>query len=445
MKKKHRIWIGATLAAIAVAAAAAAWVIQPALAPVQAPSPDDFDSASIARGARVVAQGDCMVCHTAAGGSPYAGGLPLRTPFGTIYTTNITPDPATGIGNWSLPAFTRALRHGVARDGHLLYPAFPYIHYTTMSTADIDDAYAYLMTRTPVVARAPDNELLPPLRFRPFLAGWNLLYLRPGPVADDPAQSREWNRGRYLVDGAGHCASCHSALGPIGGERSPAFSGGHIDGWDAPALTALLQAPKPWTRDQLAVYLRHGWSPEHGAAAGPMAPVTHSLAQVSEADTDAIATYIMSLQKPAAAPTIATRSAMAATSVIAKGDPAAAITRPSTGDGGALATKGAALFAGACASCHGVGAAMMSAGGRPSLAFSTAVSSDRPDNLIQIVLNGVPWAHTGQTTFMPPFSASLTDAQIAAVAAYVRSDIGRRPAWNNVERRTADIRKENQQ
>jgi mono/diheme cytochrome c family protein len=363
-----------------------------------------------------------MVCHTAAGGSPYAGGLPLHTPFGTIYTTNITPDPDTGIGNWSLAAFTRALRHGVSRDGHLLYPAFPYIHYTRMSTADIDDAYAYLMTRTPVAARAPENDLLLPLRFRPMLAGWNLLYLRPGPVADDPAQSVEWNRGRYLVDGAGHCASCHSTLGLIGGERSPAFSGGNIDGWDAPALTALLQAPKPWTREQLAIYLRHGWSPEHGAAAGPMGPVAHSLSRVPEEDSDAIATYIMSLQKP-----------------VTKTPAASASTDT------ARVAQGATLFAGACANCHGAAAPMMAAGGRPSLALSTAVNSERPDNLIQLVLNGVPWSHAQQTTFMPSFSASLTDAQIASIAAYVRADIGKRPAWSDVEKRSAEIRKENQQ
>jgi mono/diheme cytochrome c family protein len=420
MKTKYWIWIGAVLAA--ATAAAASWIIHPALAPIQPPSSNDFDSSSIARGARVVAQGDCMVCHTAAGGSPYAGGLPLHTPFGTIYTTNITPDPDTGIGNWSLAAFTRALRHGVSRDGHLLYPAFPYIHYTRMSTVDIDDAYAYLMTRTPVAARAPENYLLLPLRFRPMLAGWNLLYLRPGPVADDPVQSVEWNRGRYLVDGAGHCASCHSTLGPIGGERSPAFSGGNIDGWDAPALTALLQAPKPWTREQLALYLRHGWSPEHGAAAGSMGPVAHSLSRVPEEDSDAIATYIMSLQKP-----VTKTSAASASSDTAR------------------VAQGATLFAGACANCHGAAAPMMAAGGRPSLALSTAVNSERPDNLIQIVLNGVPWSHAQQTTFMPSFSASLTDAQIASIAAYVRADIGKRPAWSDVEKRSAEIRKENQQ
>ncbi|HEX5342948.1 MAG TPA: cytochrome c [Duganella sp.] len=422
MQKQTRLIAAAALITLA-GLGAAVWMWQPAIAPIATPPVSDFAPDSISRGARVVAHGDCMVCHTSATGAPFAGGLPLRTPFGTIFTTNITPDAETGIGNWSLAAFTRALRHGVARDGHLLYPAFPYVHYTRMSTADINDAYAYLMTRTPVHYRAPDNQLPLPLRFRPMLAGWNLLYLRPGPEAPVPGQSAEWNRGRYLVDGAGHCASCHSTLDPIGGERSPAFSGGNIDGWDAPALTALLTAPKPWTKEQLALYLRHGWSAEHGAAAGPMGPVAHSLSQVPEEDSEAIATYIMSLQRPAPKP---------------------APTAAAASDAAQL-KAGAALFAGACAGCHSAAAPMMSVGGRPSLALSTAVNSDKPDNLIQIILQGVPWKDAHHATFMPPFAASLTDAQIASLAAYLRTDLAKREAWKQVDQRVSAIRKENAQ
>jgi mono/diheme cytochrome c family protein len=221
-------------------------------------------------------------------------------------------------------------------------------------------------------------------------------------------------------------------LDPIGGERSPAFSGGNIDGWDAPALTALLHTPKPWNREQLAHYLRHGWSPEHGAAAGPMGPVAHSLSQVPPADTDAIATYIMSLQKPVTGAPAAVPAAVPAAS-------------PQNASGNAAVPQGAALFAGACAGCHSAAAPMMAAGGRPSLALSSAVTGARPDNLIQTMLNGIPWSHTGQHTFMPPFAASLTDAQIASIAAYVRSDIGKQPAWPDVEQRVTRIRKENQQ
>lgn len=429
MKYKKTLIAGAAL--LVAAGAALAWMLEPAIAPIAPPAASAFDGQAVLRGARIVAQGDCMVCHTAKGGAALAGGLPLRTPFGTIYTTNITPDAATGIGTWSAPAFTRALRRGVARDGHLLYPAFPYIHYTRMSNQDIEDAYAYLMTRTPVSATPPANDLIFPLGFRPLLAGWNLLYLHPGPVADEPSRGALWNRGRYLVDGAGHCASCHSALGPIGGERSPAFSGGNIDGWDAPALTALSAAPRPWTQQQLALYLRHGWSPDHGAAAGPMGPVTHSLAQVPDEDVQAIAHYILSLQAPS--------PAAKATAPVPVPEAAA----HANADNGAIAA-GRQLFAGACAGCHSTAAPMMAAGGRPSLALSSAVVGDRPDNLIQTVLGGLPWTHMGQDTYMPPFAGTLTDAQIASIAAYVRADIGKRAPWPDVRARVTKLRKENQ-
>lgn len=186
-----------------------------------------------------MALGDCAVCHTAKGGKPFAGGLPLATPFGTIYATNITPDPETGIGAWSQNAFARALRHGIARDGHALYPAFPYIHFTRMSDHDIAAAYAYLMSRDPVNATTPDNKLIFPLNFRPLVAFWNVLFLRPGERAADASQSAEWNRGHLLVDGLGHCAACHSPLNAIGGEKSgQAFDGGRVDGWEAPPSTS---------------------------------------------------------------------------------------------------------------------------------------------------------------------------------------------------------------
>lgn len=254
-----RLLWGTGGAVVAVLAIAAALMWKPAIAPVGAPPVASFDAQTKLAGARVVALGDCIVCHTGRGGQPFAGGLPLATPFGTIYSTNITPDVDTGIGNWSLEAFTRAMRHGVARDGHLLYPAFPYIHFTRMSDGDISAAYAYLMTREPVKANAPANELIFPLNFRPLLAFWNILFLRPGPEAADATKDAQWNRGKLLVDGLGHCASCHSPLNAIGGEKSGhAFDGGIVDGWEAPALNALGAAPKPWTQAQLVTYLRTG-------------------------------------------------------------------------------------------------------------------------------------------------------------------------------------------
>lgn len=409
--------------ALLAAGATTMFVLKPSIAPIAAVSPAVFDAASRTRGANVVALGDCMVCHTTRGGKPFAGGYPLRTPFGTIYSTNITPDPVTGIGEWSLAAFTRALRNGVARDGHLLYPAFPYTHYTHMSEVDIKDAYAFLMGSTPVVASAHENALVFPLNFRPLLAFWNLLNLHSGerPIAQD--MDPTVRRGAYLVDGLGHCASCHSALNPIGGERSPAFAGGHLDGWDAPALTALSTAMRPWTTTQLALYLRTGLSPDHGAAAGPMQAVTRNLADVSEADVMAIAAYIMSLQSPDPAPTplVATMATPVAEFHL---------------------KAGAQLFAAACASCHATGAPMMEAGNRPSLALSSAVMGDRPDNLIQLVLGGVPWSEPRPSVFMPPFGAIFTDEQIASIAAFVRSDLAHRPAWPAVATRAAKLRHE---
>ena len=425
MNKKLKI----ALAAVVVGAAGAlacAW--QPAIAPVAPVASSALDQGAVARGARIVALGDCMVCHTAKGGAPFAGGLALRTPFGTLYTTNITPHvdadgDGNGIGDWPLAAFARALRHGVARDGHLLYPAFPYIHYTKMTDRDIADAYAFLMSREAVDARPPANDLLLPLRFRPLLAGWNLLYLRSGPQPDDAGQGAEWNRGRYLVNSLGHCASCHSSLNLIGGEGSPAFGGGNIDGWDAPALTTLLHRPTPWNQEQLALYLRHGYSPEHGAAGGPMAPVTHSLGSVPQDDVQAMAHYLMTLQTAAPPKPVA----------------------PVPGTHSEQVKLGAVLFAGACASCHGAAPPRGLPSARSPLVLATAVAGERPDNLIQVLLEGMP-LETGRSTgqasrYMPPFASALTDAQIAALAAYIRVDVARRPAWQDVEKRAATLRK----
>ena len=425
MNKKLKI----ALAAVVVGAAGAlAFAWQPAIAPVAPVASSALDQGAVARGARIVALGDCMVCHTAKGGAPFAGGLALRTPFGTLYTTNITPHvdadgDGNGIGDWPLAAFARALRHGVARDCHLLYPAFPYIHYTKMTDRDIADAYAFLMSREAVDARPPANDLLLPLRFRPLLAGWNLLYLRSGPQPDDAGQGAEWNRGRYLVNSLGHCASCHSSLNLIGGEGSPAFGGGNIDGWDAPALTTLLHRPTPWNQEQLALYLRHGYSPEHGAAGGPMAPVTHSLGSVPQDDVQAMAHYLMTLQTAAPPKPVA----------------------PVPGTHSEQVKLGAVLFAGACASCHGAAPPRGLPSARSPLVLATAVAGERPDNLIQVLLEGMP-LETGRSTgqasrYMPPFASALTDAQIAALAAYIRVDVARRPAWQDVEKRAATLRK----
>ena len=409
---------GAAALAVAALGGLLCWWAAPApIAPLAAPPPAP-SAAVLAAGARIVALGDCMVCHTAKDGAAYAGGLGLRTPFGTIYSTNITPDPETGIGRWPLAAFMRAMREGASRDGHLLYPAFPYIHYTRMTDTDIALAYSYLMSRTPVKVRQPDNELPLPLKMRPMLAFWNALYLRPGPAAAQPAAApqaaAQIERGRYLVDTLGHCASCHSGLNLIGGERQPPFQGGNIDGWDAPALTHLAHGEHPWTREELADYLRSGLSLAHGAAKGPMRPVTERLAGVPREDVEAMASYLMTIQAPL--------------------EPAAAapVSPPQV--------AGAALFAASCASCHSPSAPMMALSGRPPLARSSALSNTSATNFVQTVLGGIA-REPGSPVYMPPFADILSDQQIATLAAYVRQDAGK-PAWTGVPETSARLRKE---
>ena len=425
---RRALLILAVLVLVSICALAAAIMYEPAYAPIELPKQASFDASIRARGARVVALGDCAVCHTAQGGKPFAGGLPLLTPFGTIYATNITPDNETGIGSWSLEAFSRALRKGISRDGHQLYPAFPYIHFTRIPDQDIAAAYAYLMSRDPIHATAPHNKLIFPLNFRPLVAFWNLLFLKDERFTSDPRQSPEWNRGKLLVDGLGHCAACHSPLNLIGGEKTGhAFDGGLIDGWDAYPLNQLAHADIPWTKDQLVTYLRTGVASEHGGAAGPMLPVTRDLATVPEEDVQAIAQYILSIQKPG--------SSNDTTATVAGND----------NHNARNISPGTVMFAAACASCHGEGSPMQSIGNRPALSVSTAVNAKTPRNMIQMMLGGISWHQAERVNYMPAFEGSLTETQMADIVAYVRATYSKKPAWAQPEKMVSDISKENAQ
>ncbi|MDB6143094.1 MAG: hypothetical protein JWP80_2138 [Pseudomonas sp.] len=418
---RGRVAIAALLVVACIGIAGVLLASQPAIPPLTGPEPHTADQQAVKRGARLAAVGDCMVCHTTQGGKPLAGGLKLNTPFGAIYSTNITPDRDTGIGMWSSAAFRRAMRDGVSRDGHLLYPAFPYQHFTQTSDSDIADLYAYLMSRNPVQAVAPANQLIFPLNFRPLVAGWNLLFLNKGERSADPAQNAEWNRGRYLVEGLGHCGACHSPINKLGAEKGgQAFAGGSIDGWDAPALTRLSGAPTPWTHDQLVSYLRTGMATDHGAAAGPMRPVTIELADAPTTDVEAIATYLMSLQTQALPAPVQAQ-------------------HPSS-----INPSAQALFTGACAACHGVGSPMSVSGSRPSLAQGTTVNADNPNNTIRMILDGNGWDGSRATHYMPAFAGALTDTQVAELANYLRALFSTRASWASLDGNTvARIRKEN--
>lgn len=271
----------------------AAIAYRPAIARVTRPDPRQFDPALVARGANLARLGNCVSCHQAAGGRPYAGGYPIKTPFGTIYGSNITPDSATGIGSWSSAAFRRAMREGVGRDGSHLYPAFPYTHYAGVADGDVDALYAFLMTRPAVRAVPPANRMIPPLGFRPLLAGWKLLFFDPQPVVADPRQSAAWNRGRYIGETLAHCTACHSPRGLLQQEKrgDRAYDGGWSGGWYAPPINARSPAVRAWTVERLDAYFRTGLSTAHAAAAGPMGPVTYNLARAKPADVRAVATY----------------------------------------------------------------------------------------------------------------------------------------------------------
>src|SRR6202047_3029874 len=262
-------------------AAAFAVVWRPAISAIEPPAPQSFDTALVKRGRDLAALGNCNDCHTVRGGKAFAGGLPVPTPFGTIYSSNITPDADTGIGRWSEAAFRRAMRSGVNREGQHLYPTFPYDHFTNVSDQDDAALYAFLMTRPAVNAPARANELSFPLDQRFVIAGWKLLFLRRGSYQPDSSKSAEWNRGAYLVEGLAHCGACHTPRNALGAERTSAqFSGGDVGNWHAYAINARSPSPLPWDTEALFSYLRRGWHPDHGVARGPMAEVVSTLSSV---------------------------------------------------------------------------------------------------------------------------------------------------------------------
>lgn len=409
MKRRYGWWLA--LAAIAVLALAARFLMwRPALAPLAAPA--RIDTALVEHGANLSRLGMCASCHTADPAKPFAGGLALATPFGTVYSTNITPDARTGIGAWTEEAFTRAMRQGVARDGHLLYPAFPYNHYAQLAQDDIRALYAYVMTRPALTAPARDNDLHFPFGFRPLLAFWNLLYLDDAPWQADPRRSAEWNRGAYLSNALAHCSACHTPRTPLGGlDLQRQLDGGDGGGWHAPALNARSPSPIPWTREHLLHYLRTGIAPGHAIAAGPMQDVAAQLGQSDPQDVAAIATYIHGFLGQA--PARATPAPMPG-------------GLPVPADGGADAAQmrlGYQVYAMACARCHDAGRDAGHAFGSGSalpLQQASALYQPDPRNLLHIVREGIapPGGEPGRA--MPGFGALLDNAQLTALAAYLR-------------------------
>ena len=404
---------------------ALAW--RPATAPIVPPKPDSFAPELVAKGEVLAGGGFCTDCHTAKGGQKFAGGYAMQTPFGVIYSTNITPDPETGIGTWSEAAFARSMHEGIARDGSLLFPAFPFDHFNKLSDDDVRALYAYFMTREPVRAPAQGNTIPFPLNIRYLQAGWRLLFFRAGRFAPDPNKSAEWNRGAYLALGLSHCGACHTPRNLLGAEMAgEAYAGAVIDNWIAPALTAANPSPAPWTQEELQSYLRNGVSVLHGIAAGPMSPVPHGLSALSESDVRDIATYFADVdhaaeRSVAVDPAVARAMSYAALGVGQDFDP------------------DARLYTAACASCHyNSGRTPLAA--RPDLALNSAVNLSDPTNLIQVILRGVTAAEGIPGVVMPSFAHGLSDADIARIAAYLRRTRTNLSPWPELEAKIAAIR-----
>lgn len=416
LTRRYRWWLaGAAL----VLSALAAWTImwRPAL-PERGAAPGSFDAAQVRRGANLARLGMCAACHTADVAKPFAGGLAVATPFGTVYSTNITPDARTGIGAWSAEAFTRAMRQGVARDGRLLYPAFPYTHYTKLAQDDIDALYAFFMTRPAIDAPARENRMRFPFGFRPLIGFWNLLYLDESPWQADARQSAQWQRGAYVTHALAHCAACHTPRSVLGGPKSGRqFDGGDAEDWYAPALNAGSPSPLPWTREHLTAYLRTGIAPGHAVAGGPMQDVVVQLGQADPQDVQSIATYIHGYlaQAPARA-------------VLQPGP----LPAPAANEPDARMRLGHETYVMACARCHDAGRAS-SSGAALQLQQAVALYDPDPRSLLHIVREGIAPPDGEPGRFMPGFATILNDEQLTALAAYLRRYGAGSEPWEDLE------------
>jgi mono/diheme cytochrome c family protein len=399
------------LALVTVAALGAPMLLDraeplPDAAPAPAPT-----AAQVERGRLLALAGNCAGCHTVRGGAAYAGGRAIATPFGTVFAGNLTPDDSTGLGRWSAGHFWRALHHGRGFDGRRLVPAFPYTEFTRITREDSDALYAYLRTVPAVAQAAPPHELRWPYGTQTALAAWRLLFFKPGVWQDDPAQSADWNRGAYLVNGTGHCVACHGGRNALGGTADAGFGGGLIPtrNWYAPAFTRADEASvADWPLEDIVALLRDGASPR-GHTIGPMAEVVMTSTQhLPAADLRAMAVYLKALPVVPAPPAPAFEAA-----------PAERLA------------QGAKLYRDNCADCHGgngEGGALPD--GRlavPALAGNRLVTMNPPANLVRaIALGGYGPATAGNPRpfGMPPFAHVLSDEQIGAVATHLRSSWG---------------------
>jgi mono/diheme cytochrome c family protein len=379
------------------------------------------DAAQVERGRYLAVAGNCASCHTAENGAFMAGGVPFRTPFGEIYSTNITPDSDTGIGNWTGEQFFRSMRQGVRPDGEHLYPVFPYTAFTKVSDEDIVALYAYLQSVPAVRQATPQNELSFPFNQRSLLAVWKALYLDAGAFHEDDAKSAEWNRGAYLVEALAHCSACHSPRNVLGAEM-PAMAmsggiymdkvpGGGLQNWSAPNLTQSAGGLGSWPHHELAAYLKTGVN-RFVDSIGPMNEVImNSTRHLAAEDINAMAVYLKSL-------------------------PANDPTAPPTPDQSVMG-MGRTVYNLHCGTCH-LPTGLGDKESAPQLARgSLIVQASDPASMINIILYSPelpePPLQTKRRESMDEFQYLLTDDEIAAVATYVRNSWGNRAGQVSAE------------
>jgi len=367
------------------------------------------DGAAIQRGEYLARAGDCIACHTQPGGKPFAGGRAMLTPFGTLFSPNITPDAETGMGKYTAQSFYTMMHTGRSPDGGLLYPAMPFGSYTKVTRTDSDAIFAYMKSIPPIREASKPHDLRFPYNNRSLILGWRTLYFQEGEFQPDRTKSEPWNRGAYLVQGLGHCAMCHSAINALGGSSESAqFEGGMIpnQNWYAPSLTSNREAGLgDWPVQEIADLLQVGAS-HRATTYGPMAEVVYdSLQYVTDDDAQAMAVYLKALPK---------RESEAAPSLQAR------LVNP------AVLELGHNTYDKQCAVCHG-DEGKGQAPAYPPLAGNRSITMRTPVNSIRMVLNGgyAPGTYKNPRPYgMPPFNHILNDDEVAAVVTFVRTSWG---------------------
>lgn len=356
-----------------------------------------FSESQIEQGRQLFLAGNCAQCHTVEGGAPNAGGRPIATPFGTIHTTNLTPDPETGLGRWSFAAFERAMRRGISRDGTNLYPAFPYTSFAGMSDGDLLALYGYLQTLEPVQQETPRARMTAPANLRATNAVWNAVFHDAAPRSPDPARDADWNRGRYLVETVGHCSACHTPRNALGAERrgTAHLAGAMVNGWYAPPLAGDAATARGWDAGAFTAYLKTGHAPDIASAGGPMAEVVGNLSQLPQTDLEAMGTYLASLSGTGA--------------VAVPPDPAQMAN-----------TATHRLYENACAVCHEAALPGIVTAARLPLTQSTAVRAPDSATAETVIRNGLRAPADTDLRDMPGFANDLTERQIGDLARYVR-------------------------